>query len=125
MARRWGKDVFRRNELSYLLQTKELTFSRAKNELVFECKRTQNEPQIGAKKPPFPGHRSRIRELKNAPGWAPGGYMSFPRLRRCEQINYCHPEPFACHSARSEESPQFFVSGCSKSNCGDPSLRSG
>jgi len=62
------KDVFRRNELSYLLQTKDLAFYGAKNELVFECKRTQNEPQIGIKKPPFPAHRSRIRELKNTPG---------------------------------------------------------
>jgi hypothetical protein len=38
--------------------------------------------------------------------------------RTCEEISYCHPE-------RSEGSPQFFVSGWSKSNCGDPSLRSG
>ena len=49
------KDVFRRNELSYLLQTQDLAFSRAKNELVFECKRTQNQPQIGAKNRLFRG----------------------------------------------------------------------
>jgi hypothetical protein len=30
----------------------------------------------------------------------------------------------ACHPERSEGSPQFFVSGRNKSNCGDPSLRS-
>jgi hypothetical protein len=31
----------------------------------------------------------------------------------------------ACHPERSEGSPQFFVSRWNKSNCGDPSLRSG
>jgi hypothetical protein len=40
------KDVKnRRNELKDLLQTKELAVFGAKNELVFECQRTQNEPK--------------------------------------------------------------------------------
>jgi hypothetical protein len=48
----------------------------------------------------------------------------------------CHPEPFACHSERSDESPQLaqgklregspqFVWGTEhQNNCKDPSLRS-
>jgi hypothetical protein len=35
-----------------------------------------------------------------------------------KKLEICHPE-------RSEGSLQFFVSGWNKSNCGDPSLRSG
>jgi hypothetical protein len=35
------KMLFRGNELSYLLQTNDLTFFGAKNELVFECKKGQ------------------------------------------------------------------------------------
>ena len=36
---------FRRNELNHLLQIKDLSFSSAKNELVFECKKGQTNPK--------------------------------------------------------------------------------
>jgi hypothetical protein len=58
------------NEPTDLVQTKDLAFKNAKNELVFECKRTQIKPQKGAKKPPFVWPRAGICASKGASGWA-------------------------------------------------------
>ena len=44
------------NEPKNVLQTKELTFSEAKNELVFEGKRTQIKAKKVAKNPPIVRH---------------------------------------------------------------------
>jgi len=53
LARRWAKYVENRkkilnsgNELKNVLQTNDLAFSGAKNELVFECKKGQSNPKI-------------------------------------------------------------------------------
>src|SRR5208337_2096021 len=48
----------RGNEPNYLLKTQHLAAFEAKNELVFECKRTQFEPKNGAKKPLLTRNRS-------------------------------------------------------------------
>ena len=40
---------FRGNELKHLKQIKDLANFNAQNELVFECKRTQNEPKTNSK----------------------------------------------------------------------------
>ena len=44
------------NEPKNVLNTKELSFSGAKNELVFEVQKTQNKPKKAAKKPPIVRH---------------------------------------------------------------------
>jgi hypothetical protein len=49
-TRRIGKKIlFRRNELNNLLQQNDLAFLTTKNEPFFECERTRNEANKGAK----------------------------------------------------------------------------
>jgi hypothetical protein len=54
-----GKNVFRGNELTHVLQIQDLVFFDAQNELIFECKRTQIEPQKG-RKPTFSTKRTHV-----------------------------------------------------------------
>jgi len=56
---KWEKDVFRGNKLNYVWQLKDLVFLDAQNELIFECKRTQIEPQKG-RKPTFSMKRTQV-----------------------------------------------------------------
>ncbi len=58
------------NKLKNVLKTKELAIFWAKNKVVFECKQTRIKPKKGAKKRLFVGHRTGIRDLKDALGWA-------------------------------------------------------
>jgi hypothetical protein len=60
------------------VQKKDLAFYNAKNELVFECKRTQIRPQKGAKNRLFCGLEPQFAIQKAAAGRrAQGGYTSF------------------------------------------------
>jgi len=61
------------------VQTKDLAFSNAENELVFECKRTQIKPKKGPKTCLLWGIEVKICESEEALGWAStrGGYTSF------------------------------------------------
>src|SRR5208337_4313331 len=52
------KMLFLRNEPTDLVQTRDLAFSNAKNELVFECKRTQIKAKKVAKNPTIARHRT-------------------------------------------------------------------
>ena len=72
------KILNRGNEPNNVLNTKDLAFLGAKNELVFECKRTQIKPQKEAKKPPFvwPGSQNSRVERRRQVGEYQGGYTS-------------------------------------------------
>jgi len=60
------------------LEAKELAVFGAKNELVFECKRTQFQSPKGPKNHFLRGIEVKIRESEGVPGGqAQGGYMSF------------------------------------------------
>jgi hypothetical protein len=61
-----------------LLKPRHLAVFGAKNELVFECKRTQFEPPKASKDHFLRGIEVKIRESEGAAGGqAQGGYMSF------------------------------------------------
>jgi len=64
------KILNRGNEPKDLLQAKELAVFSAKNELVFQCKRTQFEPKNGAKKPLLTRNRSQDSRVGRCGGWA-------------------------------------------------------
>jgi hypothetical protein len=66
-----GKKILNRgNEPKDLLQAKELAVFGAKNELVFQCKRTQFELKNGAKKPLLTRNRSQNSRVGSCGGWA-------------------------------------------------------
>jgi len=107
--------LFRGNEPSHLLQTQELAFLSAQNELVFECKRTQIEPKKGPKNHPLCGIEVKIRDSPSS-GRAQGGLheVRIGRLQHQESATL----KMSCRSERSEESR--IVSGPER----DSSLRS-
>jgi hypothetical protein len=72
-ARDREKHVFRGNELSHLLQIKDLAFYWCSKRTGFLCKRTQNEPPKRGQEPPFLRHRGQIRDSKGAGGGVQGG----------------------------------------------------
>jgi hypothetical protein len=62
--------LFLRNEPTDLVQTGDLAFSNAKNELVFDANEPQSNPKKGPKKRLLWGIEVKIRESKGAREWA-------------------------------------------------------
>jgi hypothetical protein len=102
------------NEPKKLLKTKLLAFLGARNELVFECKRTQIKPQKEAKKPPFVWPRSQNSrvERRRQVGEYQGGYTSIEfdlsRHQKPEgaRVRYAGQKlPIGCATVQGKNAP--------------------
>src|SRR5208337_1308464 len=72
------KMLFLRNEPTDLVQTRDLAFSNAKNELVFERKKGQTKPKKGPKNAFCGASKSKLSSRRGqVSGRAQGGYTSF------------------------------------------------
>ena len=81
IRRKPKKDVFRGNELSYLLNIKDLTFLSAQNELVFEHKNGKMNPKKWPKGTAFCRFRTQFATHSMKHGTSFPGCM-LPRLSR-------------------------------------------
>src|SRR5208337_1368265 len=89
-----------------LLETKELAVLGAKNELVFQCKRTQFEPKNGAKKPLLTRNRSQNSRVGRWGGWASTRGLHELRIRPLRAMEI---RPAQCLADSGKELQGFFL----------------
>ena len=110
------------NEPKNVWKTTELSFSGAKNELVFECKNAKTNSKKRPKNPPFVRNRSQIRGSKGVSGWVSTrgatqaaeklAWRVIPRSRRRRGISHCleNTKSEIPRSARNDSLERFFRS---------------